>query len=111
MVNIYIDCIKQPEYYYVEDLYSAYEIVNMQLGTFRGFISSFRLKHGDVHTCHDAFINHVGRFRRELGANWFGEELHVFAPEKPSDDPDVKYKEYFFKDNGQIKDWPYGIFG
>lgn len=111
MIKIYIDCIKHNNYTYVEDILASYEIVNMEKDKFIDFIKAFTKTWGDLHTCYDTFINHVGRFRRDFGKDWCGEEIKVFAPEHPTDDINVKYNEYEFNDNGQLQKWPYGIFG
>ena len=111
MIKIYMDCVKFDDCTYIEDNMSAYEIINMEKDAFIEYIKAFAETWGDVHTCYDTFINHVGRFRRDFGKDWFGEELRFFAPEKPTDDANVTYKEYEFNDKGQLKNWPYGIFG
>jgi len=112
MIKIFIDCVKQERYKYVEDMFSAYEIVHMGLEEFRDVIRQWANNNkNDIHMCYSPFINHVGRFRRDFGENWLGEEIRVFAPEHPSNDPEVKYKEYKFNDKGQLMDWPYGLLG
>ena len=112
MIKIFIDCVKQERYKYVEDIFSSYEIVHMGLEEFRDVIRKWANNNkNDIHTCYSPFINHVGRFRRDFGENWLGEEVRVFAPEYPSRNIDVKYREYRFNDKGQLTDWPYGLLG
>lgn len=110
-MNIFIDCIKQDRYKYIEDVFSAFEIVHMSLRKFQSVIKARDITDGEIHTCYSPFINHVGRFRRDFGEDWLGEEVRIFAPEYPSSDVNVKYKEYKFNDKGQLMDWPYGLLG
>ena len=111
MVKIYVDCVKQENVEYIEDRFSAFEIIQMEVGEFRDVIRGWSSRNYSViHTCYDAFINHVGRFRRDIGEHWLGEEIKIFAPEKASLEP-AKYKEYKMNDKGQLMDWPWGIFG
>lgn len=111
MIRIYIDCVKLDDCAYIEDDMSSYEIINMKKDVFIEYIKAFAKTWGDVHTCYSPFINHVGRFRRDYGKDWFGEELCIFAPEYPTNDINVNYKKYEFNDKGQLEHWPYGIFG
>ena len=111
MIRIYIDCIKFDRFKYIEDDKSSYEIIQMDKDTFVDYIKEFCGSYGEVHTCYDTFICHVGRFRRNFGKDWFGEELCIYALEYPSNDPNVIYRQYDFNDKGQLVKWPYGIFG
>lgn len=108
-MTIYIDSIKRKDVFYIEDKFSSYEIISMDKDVFVGVIKELAKTHGIIHTCYSAFINHCGRFHREYGPNWFGEELIIYAPEKAG--VNGYYKRYDFNDKGQLKDWPYGIFG
>lgn len=111
MVKIYVDCVKQDNVKYIEDRFSSFEIIQMEVGEFRDVIRGWaNLHENTIHTCYDAFICHVGRFRRDIGESWLGEEIKIFAPEKASLEP-AKYKEYKMNDKGQLMDWPLGIFG
>ena len=111
MVNIFIDCIKRWDCKYIEDDFSAYEIIHLGLEEFRAVIRRLANARGEIHTCYSPFINHVGRFRRDFGEGWLGDKVRIFAPEYPSNDPEVVYREYKFNDKGQLMDWPYGLLG
>lgn len=109
MINVFVDSVKLPDKEYVEDEWSAHEIRVMSLPVFNAYIKELVSK-GDIHTCHEAFINHIGRFVRDYGVGCFDDELHIFVP-KDIINPREGYEEVFFGENGQFKNWPYGIFG
>ena len=110
MINVYVDSVKLPDKEYVEDEWSAYEIRTMCLPVFKAYIKELVSK-GDIHTCHEAFINHIGRFVRESGVDCFDDELHIFVPKDMTNPQELGYEKVFFDENGQLKNWPYGIFG
>lgn len=104
-MKVYLDVHRKKGIKYVEDYYSSSEIIDMNPEEFRNMIKSF----GDeIHSCYSTFINHVGRFHRDLGSGWFGEPLQIFANENACETG--KVIEYKFKDNGQIEHFPYAYF-
>lgn len=106
MIKIFIDQRRQRTMDYVEDFYSAFEIVSMDRDVFEVVIKSLNDKH-DIHTCYPEFVNHIGRFHREFGPMWAGDEITLFAKREIDDD----YQRFSFNKKGQIEHWHYGFFG
>ena len=101
MIKVYADQIKDRNVHYVEDDYSSYEIIDMPIHEFQMMIRDFIGKWKEIHTCYPVFVNHIGRFVRECGKEWYGEEFAIIAGNK----------EHHFNDNGQLEGWTYGYFG
>ena len=93
--------------HYFEERYSSYDIIQMSKNELVEALHDFKEECGDVHSCYDTLVNHIGRFVREYGDDWAGEEVAIYARGYN----DVSYKRYFFNEKGQISNWPYGFFG
>lgn len=115
MIKIYADQIKNPDIHYIEDDYSSYEIINMEMDEFQNMIGDYIDEWGDIHTCYSTFVNHVGRFVREHGKTWYGDEFVVVGRKYVglSESGNKVYinVEHYFNEKGQLKDWPFGYFG
>jgi hypothetical protein len=74
----------------------------MGVDEFKRWISDYINNYGDIHTCYPPFINHIGRFVREFGKNWYDDEFVVVTENED---------EHQFNPNGQLEYWPYGYFG
>jgi len=110
MIKIYADQIKNKDFHYIEDDYSSYEIINMSLDEFLNMIGEYIEEWGMIHTCYPTFINHVGRFVREIGKMWYGEEFAVVAHKYIGNDTYINV-EHYFNENGQLEEWSCGYFG
>ena len=107
MIKIFLVQSRYTKYVsYIEDIYSSYDIINMDKESFVGMLHNFKSKYGDIHSCYDTLINHIGRFVREYGENWAGEEVAIYA--RKFGDP---YQRYYFNKEGQLERFPYGFFG
>lgn len=104
-MKIYLDISKKKGVRYIEDVYSSADIIRMPIDEFITVIKSFG---EEIHSCYPAFINHIGRFYRDYGKNWFGDVLEIYANENACGTG--KTIQYHFNDKGQIIDWPYGYF-
>ena len=115
MINIYADQFKEEGTHYIEDDFSSWEIVNMTFDEFSTAINEYIENWGDIHTCYDAFINHIGRFVRDMGKMWYGEEFVVvtrkYVGVSESGNEVYINVEHYFDEKGQLKDWPFGYFG
>lgn len=105
MIKVFLDQIKDVETIYIEDMFSAYEIVSMDIEV---FIEVLKERYGrEVHTCYAECVCHIGRFHREHGENWAGEEVAIFAKREFDKD----YERFYFNEKGQLQEWHYGFFG
>ena len=109
MIEIFLDQYKlsSDDARYFEEHYSSYDITQMSKKEIVEALHDFEEEYGDIHSCYDALINHIGRFVREFGDDWAGEEVAIYARGYK----DASYKRYYFKENGQLENWPYGFFG
>lgn len=104
-MKIYLDKHKEKGIKYIEDEYSSSDIISSSKDEFILMIKSF----GDnVHSCYPPFINHVGRFHRDYGKDWFGENVEVHANENACGTG--KTIQYYFNDKGRLVDFPFGYF-
>ena len=101
MVKIYADQTKNIRLPYIEDFYASKEIIDMDKEKFGKMIFTHLGNKGEIRTCYSTFVNHVGRFVREYGLNWYGEEFVVIT----NDGEEHKYNE-----KGQLGNWPVGYF-
>ena len=106
MITIYLDQIKDSCFSYVEDRLSSHQIISMNADQFREFIMTLKCN-GQIHSCHPAFINHFGRFVREIGECWLGTKWQIMAKRED----ELNYTQYTFNTKGQIENWPFGFFG
>lgn len=104
-MEIYLDVHKEKGIKYIEDEYSSADIIETSKDEFVSMIKSFGNK---VHSCYSPFINHVGRFHRDYGKDWFGENVEVYANENAYGTGETI--QYHFNDKGQLIDFPYGYF-
>lgn len=104
-MKIYLDIHKKKGIKYIEDVYSSADIVRTSKDEFISMIKSFG---EEVHSCYSPFINHVGRFNRECGENWFDEEVEIYANENAYGTGETI--QYHFNDKGQLGNFPYGYF-
>ena len=109
MIEIFLDQYKlsSDDARYFEEHYSSYDITQMSKKELVEALHDFEEEYGDIHSCYDALINHIGRFVRENSKDWAGEEVAIYARGYK----DASYKRYYFKENGQLEKWPYGFFG
>ena len=77
-MKIYLDIYREKGIKYIEDEYSSVDIIRTTKDEFISMIKSFGK---EIHSCYPIFINHVGRFNREYGKNWFGEDIEIYANE------------------------------
>ena len=106
MIKIFLDQVRQRNQDYIEDYYSAFEIIEMDHVMFASVIMRFSEKRA-IHSCYAEFINHIGRFHREFGPMWAHEDIVIYAKQRNDND----YTEYHFNEKGQIENWHYGFFG
>lgn len=104
-MKIYLDIHKKKGIKYIEDVYSSADIVRTSKDEFISMIKSFG---EEVYSCYSPFVNHVGRFNRECGKNWFGEEVEIYANENAYGTGETI--QYHFNDKGQLENFPYGYF-
>ena len=109
MIAIILDQSKlnSDDTHYFEERYSSYDIIQMSKKELAEALHDFEEECGDVHSCYDTLVNHIGRFVREYGDYWAGEEVAIYARGYN----DASYKRYYFNEKGQISNWPYGFFG
>ncbi len=104
-MKIYLDVHKEKGTKYIEDEYSSADIIRTSKDEFISMIKSFG---NEVHSCYPPFINHVGRFHRDYGKDWFGEDVEVYANENANGSG--KTIQYQFNGKGQLLAFPYGYF-
>ena len=104
-MKIYLDVHKEKGIKYIEDEYSSADIIRTSKDEFILMIKSFG---NEVHSCYSPFINHVGRFYRDYGKNWFGEHIEIYANENAYGNGEII--QYYFNDKGQLVGFPYGYF-
>ena len=104
-MKIYLDVHKEKGIKYIEDEYSSADIIRTSKDEFASMIKSFGDK---VHSCYSPFINHVGRFHRDYGKDWFGEPIEIYANENAYGNGEII--QYYFNDKGQLVGFPYGYF-
>ena len=104
-MKIYLDVHKEKSAKYIEDIYSSSDIISTSKDEFVSMIKSFG---NEVHSCYSPFINHVGRFHRDYGKDWFGDNVEVYANENAFGTGEtIKYN---FNGKGQLVGFPYGYF-
>lgn len=104
-MKIYIDIHKEKSVKYIEDVYSSADIVRTSKEEFISMIKSFG---EEIHSCYPSFVNHIGRFHREYGKDWFGEDIEIYANESAFGTG--KTIRYYFSGKGQLVNWSYGYF-
>lgn len=104
-MKIYLDVHKEKGVKYIEDIYSSSDIISTSKDEFVSMIKSFG---NEIHSCYSPFINHVGRFRRDYGEDWLGENVDVYANENSYGTGETI--QYHFNDKGQLLYFPYGYF-
>lgn len=104
-MKIYLDVHKEKGIKYIEDEYSSADIVRTSKDEFISMIKSFGK---EIHSCYSPFINHVGRFNKEHGKNWFGEDVEIYANENAYGTGETI--QYHFNNKGQLDKFPYGYF-
>ena len=104
-MKIYLDVYKEKGVKYIEDEYSSADIIRTSKDEFILMIKSFGNK---IHSCYSPFINHVGRFHRDYGKDWFGENVEVYANENAYGTGEII--QYHFNDKGQLEGIPHGYF-
>ena len=105
-MKIYLDVHKEKGVKYIEDEYSSSDIVSTSKEEFISMINSFGKE--IIHSCYPTFVNHIGRFHKEYGKDWFGEEIEIYANENAFGTG--KTVQYHFNNKGQLIDWPLGYF-
>lgn len=106
-MKIFLDQTKEIGKDYIEDIFSSYDIVSMDAETFKKVIKKYENKDNEIYSCYCEFVNHVARFRRDLGENWLGEEIEIFAKQVH----EKEYTRFYFNEDGRIQRWPIGFFG
>ena len=106
MIRVFLDQVRQRNRDYIEDYYSAFEIIEMDSVTFASAIMRFDDRR-EIHSCYPEFVNHIGRFYREFGSMWAHEDIVIYAKKRNDSD----YTEYHFNEKGQIENCPFGFFG
>ena len=104
-MKIYLDVHKEKGIKYIEDEYSSADIYGTSKDEFVSMIKSFG---NEVHSCYSSLINHVGRFRRDYGKDWFGEHIEIYANENAYGTGETI--QYHFNDKAQLVHFPYGYF-
>ena len=106
MIKIYADIHKDPRFIYVEDKLSSHDICHASKDEFKAFIKDFIERYGIIHTCYSPFLNHIGRFIRDCGKRWYGQEFVVYTSEKCGGKE--FQKEHRYDKSGRIMEWTLG---
>ena len=104
-MKVYLDVHKEKGIKYIEDVYSSADIIRTSREEFISMIKSFG---EEIHSCYPSFVNHIGRFHREYGKDWFGDDIEIYANESAFGTGKTVQKH--FSDKGQLIDWPLGYF-
>jgi len=104
-MKIYLDIHKEKGVRYIEDEYSSADIVRTSKEEFISIIKSFG---EEIHSCYPSLVNHIGRFHREYGKDWFGEDIEIYGNEKAVGTG--KTVQFHFNDKGQLIDLPFEYF-
>lgn len=111
MIKIYADIHKNPDLVYVEDIISSHDIHTITKDNLKAFIKEMVNKHGSIHTCYSDFISRVGRFIRDYGSRWCGQEFVVYTTViKPGGIETKKKKKHKFDASGRVTEWSIGYF-
>lgn len=104
-MKVYLDVHKEKGVRYIEDEYSSAGIIRTSKEEFISMIKSFG---EEINSCYPSLVNHIGRFHREYGKDWFGEDIEIYANENAFGTGKTIQKH--FSDKGQLIDWPLGYF-
>lgn len=68
-------------------------------------------KYGSLYTSYPDFLSRVGRFVRDYGKRWYGQEFVVYTTVVKPDGAETKKKEkHKFDSSGRVSSWPIGYF-
>ena len=105
-MKVYLDVHREKGVKYIEDEYSSADIYRTSREEFISMIKSFG--ETEIHSCYSPFVNHIGRFHREYGKNWFGEDVEIYANENAFGTG--KTVQYHLNNKGQFVNWVDGYF-
>lgn len=111
MIKIYADLHKEQDIVYIEDVISAHDMHTIKKDDLKKLIDDMVVKYGSLHTSYPDFLNHVGRFVRDYGKRWCGQEFVVYTTVvKPGGVETKKKEKHKFDLSGHLSSWSIGYF-